>query len=137
MNNYNNNYYPNYLNPYSMYNNYQQPNYYQQQPQPQVQQQVYLPLTYVKSLQEAKDFIVSANQAIFLKDDTNGILYEKKADSVGKSYITPYRLTEISFEDIGKQPMQEQKIDFVTKDDLKQLETSIIDKIDTLLQKGE
>ena len=66
MNNYNNNYYPNYLNPYSMYNNYQQPNYYQQQPQPQVQQQVYLPLTYVKSLQEAKDFIVSANQAIFL-----------------------------------------------------------------------
>lgn len=148
MNNYN--YYPYfnaYGNPYGSYYTYQnQPqqnmnNYYQQQVQSTNKQQIYLPLTYVKNLKEAQDFIVNANQAVFLKDDENKILYEKKTDSIGKSYLTPYKLIEISIEDIDKKYDFESVTainkNYLTKDDLKVFEDTIIQKISFLLQQNQ
>ena len=83
-------------NPYGYGGYYQQPMY---QAQPQVQQQVVIPLTYVNGLEGAKAYFMGTNQVAYLRDNNDdSILYEKKTDNVGKYQMKAYKLTELKTE---------------------------------------
>lgn len=111
--------YNNYNNPYA----YGQPNYakYGQQnqqmyggysqPQPQVQQPMsqqpmalanYLPLTFVSGIEGAKAFIVQPNQIFYLKDSDSNLLFEKRADELGKYTLNVFELKQVEIDQVGK-----------------------------------
>lgn len=119
----------------SYYQQPQQNSYYNQQNyyQPiQHQQQIYLPLTYVNGIEQAKSFLVLPNQTIFLKDDENGVLYEKKTDSSGKASIIPFKLYPINLEEVGNSNIGKMENEYASKSDLKQLESIVIEQINSL-----
>lgn len=125
----NNNFYGGY-NPYNNYsyggfnqpmanNPYQSQNVNIGQPQ-QPQQQVYLPLTFVNGINEAKMFIVQPNQTVYLRDNTaKDILYIKSVDSQGTPNIQIKRLVDA--QEQAQQPAQPQidLKDYVRKEDLR------------------
>ena len=125
----NNNFYGGY-NPYNNYsyggfnqpmanNPYQSQNVNIGQPQ-QAQQQVYLPLTFVNGINEAKMFIVQPNQTVYLRDNTaKDILYIKSVDSQGTPNIQIKRLVDA--QEQAQQPTQPQidLKDYVRKEDLR------------------
>ena len=124
----------NYQNPY-YYNGYQQPQqqYYNQQP---MQQPVVYPLTYTNGVIGAKAFFMSQpNSLVYLLDsDTNNILYEKRADNSGRTFLKAYQLKEIPIEQVGTNI--DEKIEYATKTDIERLEnvlnTSLSNLITTL-----
>lgn len=98
---------PNYNNPYmSNYggyypqSSYQQPNYnygYQAQPQvPQQTQPMFMQLTFVNGLEEAKSYIVAPNSSIYLRDNNSNKLYIKSCDNTGRSSLEEYNLVKAS-----------------------------------------
>lgn len=124
----NNNFYGGY-NPYNNYayggfNQQMVNNPYQAQNtnvgQPQQPQQVYLPLTFVNGINEAKMFIVQPNQTVYLRDNTaKDILYIKSVDSQGTPNIQIKRLVDIQEQASQPQASQIDLSDFVKKEDLK------------------
>ncbi len=123
-----NNFSSNYPNGNVMYNT-QQP---LQAPQYQAQQQIYLPITYINGYNEAKRFLVFPNQTIFLKDDENGILYEKQVDSAGKVYLRPYKLTQIKLDDLESGKALNSDNQYASKGDLTRLESVVLNNINNL-----
>ena len=89
MNNYGN-YYPN--------NSYQQPTYnYGYQTQPQMAQQtqpMFMQLTFVNGLDEAKSYIVAPNSSMYLRDNNSNKLYIKSCDNTGRSSLEEYNLVK-------------------------------------------
>lgn len=144
------NYYQPQGQPQQNYNVGNQPPQMQQNPQPQVQQTSYIPLTYVSGLIGAKSFIVAPNHTVYLRDSDEGsdLLFEKSADVYGKYTLKAFRMVPVNLEDNNKQPQENQKqtqsnntnLDkFATKDDLKEFKTLFENKLDdlsSLLQKS-
>lgn len=101
----------------------------QMQPQQaqQPQQQVYLPLTFVNGINEARMFIVQPNQTIYLRDNTaKDILYIKSVDSQGTPNIQIKRLVDVQEQPV--QTTQQTQIDlsdYVTKEEFQRLEKKI------------
>jgi hypothetical protein len=99
MPNYNNPYLNNYGGYYPQ-NNYTQPNYnygYQQQMTPQMSQQtqqMFMQLTFVNGLDEAKAYIVAPNSSIYLRDNNTNKLYIKSCDNTGRSSLEEYNLVK-------------------------------------------
>ena len=92
-------------NPY----NYMQP----QQPQ----------FTFVSGLEGAKAFIVAPNQTVYLKDNDNNILYEKKVDASGHYTLNAYELKPIE---------QSQSPTYVTTNDLNALKSFFMEQMNIL-----
>lgn len=140
------NYYNGY-NPYNMQNNAfyggfnQQPinNSFQPQNanvgQPQVTQQVYLPLTFVSGIEEAKKFIVQPNQTIYLRDNnTQDILYIKSVDSQGTPYLQVKKLIDANSSEEQKTTINTE--DFVKREEFTKLEKKL-DKFIAGVKKNE
>lgn len=93
----------------------------------QPQQQVYLPLTFVNGINEAKMFIVQPNQTFYLRDNTaKDILYIKSVDSQGTPNIQIKKLVDVQEQLV--QTMQQNQIDlsgYVTKEEFQKLEKKI------------
>lgn len=93
----------------------------------QPQQQVYLPLTFVNGINEAKMFIVQPNQTFYLRDNTaKDILYIKSVDSQGTPNIQIKKLVDVQEQPL--QTMQQNQIDlsgYVTKEEFQKLEKKI------------
>ena len=93
----------------------------------QPQQQVYLPLTFVNGINEAKMFIVQPNQTFYLRDNTaKDILYIKSVDSQGTPNIQIKKLVDVQEQPV--QTMQQNQIDlsgYVTKEEFQKLEKKI------------
>lgn len=98
---------PNYNNPYNyggyyQQNSYQQPSYnygYQNQTMPQMAQQtqpMFMQLTFVNGLEEAKSYIVAPNSSIYLRDNNSNKLYIKSCDNTGRSSLEEYNLVKSS-----------------------------------------
>ena len=121
----------NYQNPY-YYNGYQQPQqqYYNQQ---QMQQPVVYPLTYTNGVIGAKAFFMNQpNSLVYLLDsDTNNILYEKRADNSGRTFLKAYQLKEIPIEQVGTNI--DEKIEYATKTDIERLEQLLNNSLSNLL----
>lgn len=77
---------------------YQQPTYnYGYQAQPQVTQQtqpMFMQLTFVNGLDEAKAYIVAPNSSIYLRDNNSNKLYIKSCDNTGRSSLEEYNLVK-------------------------------------------
>lgn len=135
--NYNNPYNNPYYNPYQQYP-YTQGNAQQfqmpQQPQAQVQQTNYLPLTFVNGIEGAKAFIVNPNQIIYLKDSDSNLLFEKKADSQGKYTITAFELKQIDYSRPIQKPV-ETPVNYATIDDLTKLQVRLENMINEIKSK--
>lgn len=135
--NYNNPYNNPYYNPYQQYP-YTQGNTQQfqmpQQPQAQVQQTNYLPLTFVNGIEGAKAFIVNPNQVIYLKDSDSNLLFEKKADSQGKYTITAFELKQVDYNRPVQKPV-ETPINYATIDDLTKLQVRLENMINEIKSK--
>lgn len=88
MQNNNNNFYNPYSNPYyrSPYNSYQQNNFQQNNPP--------VLFSFVQGVEGAKAFFVQPNQTVILRDSEQNILYEKSADSQGRTTMKVYELVE-------------------------------------------
>ena len=99
MPNYNNPYMNNYSGYYPQ-SSYQQPNYnYGYQTQPQMTQQnqpMFMQLTFVNGLEEAKSYIVAPNSSIYLRDNNSNKLYIKSCDNTGRSSLEEYNLVKSS-----------------------------------------
>lgn len=121
----------NYQNPYLYGNQYPyqpQQQYYNQQPQ----QQVVYPLTYTNGVIGAKAFFMNQpNSLVYLLDsDTNNILYEKRADQNGRTFLKAYQLNEISIDQVGT---EQPKIDYATKTDIERLEQILNNSLSNIL----
>lgn len=105
--------------PYTQNQGYQQPSYYNnmgmgmgnntyippQQPiasnnnavnNQNVNQQIYLPLTFVSDFNEAKRFIVNPNQTIYMRDsNAKDIMYIKSMDSQGTINFQTKKLVDV------------------------------------------
>lgn len=104
-----------------MFNPYQSMN-----PVPMAQTN-YIPFVYVNGIEGAKAYIVAPNQTVYLKDSDSNMLYEKKADSLGKFYIKAYEMKEV------EQPSQiEPTSDII---EFKQVFNEKMDKLSTLIEK--
>lgn len=128
MSNFYQNPYMNY--PYSAYGN-QVPNMYQQmpmqqQPQQQVVQPNYLPLTLVDNVEEVKSYIVQPNQVVYLKIRNSNSIYEKSANNQGEYSINEYGKIDNS------KPKEEKKVEYATKDMLTALQDDFEEKLDNL-----
>lgn len=97
MPNYNNPYMNNYSGYYPQ-QSYSQPNYnYGYQTQPQMTQQtqpMFMQLTFVNGLEEAKSYIVAPNSSIYLRDNNSNKLYIKSCDNTGRSSLEEYNLVK-------------------------------------------
>ena len=97
MPNYNNPYMNNYGGYYPQ-NSYQQPTYnygYQNQTQmAQQPQSMFMQLTFVNGLDEAKSYIVTPNSSIYLRDNNSNKLYIKSCDNTGRSSLEEYSLVK-------------------------------------------
>lgn len=141
MYNYNNSY----MNPYGNY--YQQP-YGAVQPQPQpttnnnyqgqaqqtqmsnampTQQPTYMPLTFVNGIDEVNKFIVSPNASVYLRSNTDNLLFIKSCDSTGKYRVETYELVRYDENKAKKRQEAEKDLtkDFVSTKDFKELETNL------------
>ena len=124
----------NYQNPYlyGFQNQYSQPQqqYYNQQ---QIQQPVVYPLTYTNGVIGAKAFFMNQpNSLVYLLDsDTNNILYEKRADNSGRTFLKAYQLKEIPLEQVGAS--LEEKIEYATKGDIERLEQTMNNSLSNIL----
>ncbi len=98
----------NYYNPY--------PNYQNFQPQPmQMNRQNSFLFAFVNGVEDARAYIVSANQTAYLLDNNSNHLFIKKADMSGRYIMEDYILTKAE-QDNG---------DYVKKSDLLQLQNQI------------
>lgn len=112
----------------SQYQQYQSyPNY--TQPQPMA---VY-PLTYTNGLIGAKAFpLQQPNSTVYLIDsDTNDIIYKKDADNQGRCTLKAFKTIEIPLEQVGT-PMQNNQMNFATKQDIEIIQKSLNDIMATL-----
>lgn len=137
MPNYNNPYMNNYTGYYPQ-QSYSQPNYnYGYQTQPQIAQQnqpMFMQLTFVNGLEEAKSYIVAPNSSIYLRDNNSNKLYIKSCDNTGKSSLEEYELTKSN----EKTPNSSEKIDynqFVTRSLFDALKEEFNAKFDDLEKK--
>ena len=164
----NNNYYGanNYSTPFTPYTqnqSYAQPNYYNnamgmnnnsyvQQPimnngtnqnQQQSNQQIYLPLTFVRDINEAKRFIVNPNQTIYMRDsNSKDIMYIKSMDSQGTINFQVKKLVDVDMNNNNNNQnsqmnnQQNNSIDlrdYVKRDELKELKDKINDLNNALM----
>nr|DAR54926.1 MAG TPA: hypothetical protein [Caudoviricetes sp.] len=163
----NNNYYGgnNYTTPFTPYANqsYMQPSYYnnmgmgmgnnnaymQQQPiinnnnnsnQNQSNQQIYLPLTFVSDVNEAKRFIVNPNQTIYMRDsNSKDVMYIKSMDSQGTINFQTKKLVDVDMNSLNSNQQvqtQQNNIDlsnYVKRDELKALQDKINELNNALL----
>lgn len=129
----NNNYYGNYGYPYSSYqtpyyNNVPNNNYMSKGMSNVNQQNAYFGNTkefdYVNGVEEAKNYILSPNQLVYLKDKQSNLIFEKKADEQGRYVLKAYELKEVN---------QSKDNDYVTKSDFTALEEKI-NKLAALLE---
>ena len=121
----------NYQNPYLYGNQYPyqpQQQYYNNQPQ----QQVVYPLTYTNGVIGAKAFFMNQpNSLVYLLDsDTNNILYEKRADQNGRTFLKAYQLNEIPIDQVGA---EQPKIEYATKTDIERLEHLLNNSLSNIL----
>lgn len=111
MPNYNNPYMNNYGGYYPQ-NSYQQPTYnYGYQNQTQITQQpqsMFMQLTFVNGLDEAKSYIVTPNSSIYLRDNNSNKLYIKSCDNTGRSSLEEYSLVKTT----GKGSNSSETIDY-------------------------
>lgn len=143
--NYNNN--P-YMNTYGSY--YQQPygatptqsqsnNYQPQNQQTQIgstisNQPTYMPLTFVNNIEEVNKFIVSPNTSVYLRSNSDNLLYIKSCDSTGKYNLETYELVkanETTKNQVATKPKEESK-EFIGIEELKGLEERLEHKISKL-----
>lgn len=133
------------MNPYGNY--YQQP-YGAVQPQPQpttnnnyqgqtqqtqmsnampTQQPTYMPLTFVNGIDEVNKFIVSPNASVYLRSNTDNLLFIKSCDSTGKYRVETYELVRYDENKAKKRQEAEKDLtkDFVSAKDFKELETNL------------
>lgn len=111
---YNNNF-NNYSNPYAN-NLYQRP-----------ASQIF----FVNGLDGAKQYPVFANQSVLLMDNTNPIIYSKKANNLGQVTLECYKIVSITEDEINNVIQEQKPKEYVYKDELDELKT----KIDTLSSK--
>lgn len=143
MYNYNNSY----MNPYGNY--YQQPygavqpqpttnnNYQGQAQQTQMsnamptQQPTYMPLTFVNGIDEVNKFIVSPNASVYLRSNTDNLLFIKSCDSTGKYRVETYELVRYDENKAKKRQEAEKDLtkDFVSKQEFKEIETRLEGKL--------
>ncbi len=130
---YNNNPYNQYnynQNGYGVYPNQQMTQYPQQYQQsyqayqPQQQQVVYHPLTFVNGIEGAKAFIVNPNQVFYLLDSDSNTLYVKTADAQGRCELKSFVLSTTESNNNYQKPIT--PINYVTKEDLVAFKDEII-----------
>lgn len=85
------NYQPNYQQNYQQNANYQQQN--------QVQQQPKIGFDMVNGIEDAKAYIVGANQTFFLKDRNSDMMFIKRADANCMYSIEHFKLVKMNQED--------------------------------------
>lgn len=118
-----------YNNPY--YNNYSNP--YQQNMQtyaPNTMQPNRSELVFINGIDEARTYIVAPNKKVYLKDLTSNKLFEKRADAQGLYELKVYEVKEIN---------QDAQSQFISKNELNDLESrfnSKIDRLSDLIQKS-
>lgn len=117
--NYSNGYYNPYPQPYQSQKNNYMPNYNYPQ-----QMGSNKDFDYVNGIEEAKNYILSPNQLIFLKDKQSNLIFEKKADEQGRYVLKAYELKEVN---------QSKEGEFVKKSDLLTLEEKI-NRLSALLE---
>lgn len=99
--------------------------------QSQMQQPMYLPLTYTNGLIGAKAFAMSQpNSTVYLLDsDSNDILYVKSADNQFKCTLDAYRLTKIPLEQVNR---PQEIIEYATKSDVQDIKNMIANMYNSL-----
>lgn len=130
-NNYNN--YP-YGAPYQQYSYYNQnPSQNNQNQQPQMNQ-----YAFVNGIEGAKAFQLQPNQSILLMDSDNHICYMKQTNNIGQATLRYFKLVEISEADLRGQNVQSDKsIDYVTKNEFKELSNRFEDLLEKINKKEE
>lgn len=121
-------------NNYSPYQNYSSQTVQQQPQYQQYQQPVVYPITYTNGVIGAKAFpMQQPNSTIYLLDsDTQGVIYEKKADGQGRCTLKAYAMNEIALDDITNNIVQERVSKAVTKDDIVKLEKTFNEALESL-----
>ena len=130
----------------SNYNGYYQQPYNNAQPQPTTnnnyqgqaqqtqmsnamptQQPTYMPLTFVNGIDEVNKFIVSPNASVYLRSNTDNLLFIKSCDSTGKYRVETYELVRYDENKAKKRQEAEKDLtkDFVSTKDFKELETNL------------
>lgn len=114
---------------YNQYGYSPYPNNYTQPYQP-IQQSNRTELIFINGMEEARSYIVAPNKKVYLKDLTSNKLFEKRADAQGMYELKVYEVKEIN---------QDAHTQFITKDELNDLEsrfTSKLDRLSDLIQKS-
>lgn len=130
----------------SNYNGYYQQPYNNAQPQPTTnnnyqgqaqqtqisnamptQQPTYMPLAFVNGIDEVNKFIVSPNASVYLRSNTDNLLFIKSCDSTGKYRVETYELVRYDENKAKKRQEAEKDLtkDFVSTKDFKELETNL------------
>ena len=125
---------------------YQQPQYQQNQMQQPIMnnginqnhqqnnQQIYLPLTFVSDINEAKRFIVNPNQTIYMRDsNSKDIMYIKSMDSQGTINFQVKKLVDVDMNNNSQQNNSIDLRDYVKRDELKELKDKINDLNNALM----
>lgn len=87
-------------------------------------------LVFINGIEEAKAYIVAPNKKVYLKDLTSNKLFEKRADAQGLYELKVYEVKEIN---------QDAQSQFISKNELNDLESrfnSKIDRLSDLIQKS-
>lgn len=96
------------------YNNYGYQNYQNYAPQPKLNTNSIF--AFVNGVEEARAFIVSPNQTVYLLDNNSSHLFIKKADMQGRYLMEDYILTKA----------EQENTDFVKKSDFESLQQQIL-----------
>lgn len=102
-------------------------NYYQ----PQLRQ-----YSFVNGIEGAKAYQVMPNQTMLLMDSDKPIVFMKTADSLGKSTLRYFNLTEIDEAEVLKQYQPKPPVEYVSKSDFEALNEKM-NNILSLLEKGK
>jgi hypothetical protein len=91
------------------------------------QQPTYMPLTFVNGIDEVNKFIVSPNASVYLRSNTDNLLFIKSCDSTGKYRVETYELVRYDENKAKKHQEAEKDLtkDFVSTKDFKELETNL------------
>jgi hypothetical protein len=90
-----------------------------------------MPLTFVNGIDEVNKFIVSPNASVYLRSNTDNLLFIKSCDSTGKYRVETYELVRYD-ENKAKKRQEAEKDstkDFVSTKDFKELETRLESKL--------
>lgn len=131
-NNYNNYpygaYYPNYSYGYNQPNNAPQNN----------QQQQLNQYAFVNGIEGAKAFQMPCNQTMLLMDSDKPIVFMKSTDNLGKASIRYFKLIEVTEADLKGQNVQVDKsVDYVTKNEFKELSNRFEELLEKVNKKEE